>query len=267
MEPCCPEAFSGPARGDGQRGHRAGNYFPDDQSIAEMALRSGPTEVDFLAVLNLLVQGVVITDPDSTVLFVNRAAVEIIAESDGLTTHAGRLGAVRSRDTAAIRRLIAVASADSIDNGRPGILSVPRPSMRRPIAIMVASLRSPRIGVADGGPSAILFISDPERSLPVSPTLIQKLYGLTPAEAAVAARVTRGDGLASVSKELQIAEATVRSHLQRVFQKTGTRRQAELTRLLIGSCVGLAVDRLDRPSRSGLGPGLCADERETAAQF
>jgi DNA-binding CsgD family transcriptional regulator len=265
MEPCRPEALRVPSHGDDLRVYRAVNCFPDDQTVSDMAVASRLTEADFLAVLNLLTQGVVITDSESTLLFINRAAAEIMAESDGLSTYSGRLGAARSRETAAIRRLIAVASADR--NAPPRTLSVPRPSMRRPLAIVVASLRAPRVRATDAGPSAIVFINDLERALPVSPMLIQELYGLTPAEAAVAARATRGDGLASVSEELQISEATVRSHLQRVFQKTGTRRQAQLTRLLIESCAGLAVDRPDRPSRSRPSLGKCRDERETAAQF
>ena len=40
------------------------------------------------------------------------------------------------------------------------------------------------------------------------------------------------EGLPAVAAARGVAPSTVRSHLQRVFEKTGTRRQAQLARLL-----------------------------------
>ncbi|MGK6315737.1 LuxR C-terminal-related transcriptional regulator [Neorhizobium sp. DT-125] len=68
---------------------------------------------------------------------------------------------------------------------------------------------------------------------------LQRLYRLTKAEAAVAVRITRGDGLQSVADALSLSLSTVRTHQQRVFEKTGTHRQAELVRLLLGVQGGL----------------------------
>ncbi|BAW05485.1 conserved hypothetical protein [Nocardia seriolae] len=58
------------------------------------------------------------------------------------------------------------------------------------------------------------------------------LYGLTPREAAVAEQVQRGEGLQTVADTLAVTLSTVRAHLQHVFEKTHTHRQAELARLL-----------------------------------
>jgi DNA-binding CsgD family transcriptional regulator len=55
---------------------------------------------------------------------------------------------------------------------------------------------------------------------------------LTPAEEKVALRVLCGHGLQYAADELHVGTSTVRVHLQRVFEKTGTHRQAELVRLL-----------------------------------
>jgi DNA-binding CsgD family transcriptional regulator len=41
-------------------------------------------------------------------------------------------------------------------------------------------------------------------------------------------------GVPEVSEALGIAETTVKTHLSRVFQKTGTRRQVDLAKLLAG---------------------------------
>ena len=51
---------------------------------------------------------------------------------------------------------------------------------------------------------------------------------LTNMEAQVALRIVRGNDLKQVSDELSVSVATVRTHLQHAFDKTGTHRQAEL---------------------------------------
>jgi DNA-binding CsgD family transcriptional regulator len=48
-----------------------------------------------------------------------------------------------------------------------------------------------------------------------------------------------GDGLQSVAERMRVSLSTVRAHLQHVFEKTGTRRQAELARLLLSLETGL----------------------------
>jgi DNA-binding CsgD family transcriptional regulator len=241
MRPCRPEPFCAVLNEGSLRIATAGSDCSDDRAISNMVPHSALGEVDILAVLNLVVWGVIITDPQGKPLLVNRAAGEIIAERDGLNIYSAKLAAARPCDTAAIRRLIAAASDTVDDKDSPGIMSLSRPSMRRPLAIAVSSLRTSRTWLAESRPSAIVFIRDPERAATVCPAFIQQLYCLTPAEAAVAALTASGDGLLGVCEKLQITQATARTHLQRVFRKTGTSRQAQLTRLLIESSFGLRL--------------------------
>jgi DNA-binding CsgD family transcriptional regulator len=79
----------------------------------------------------------------------------------------------------------------------------------------------------------MLFINDPER--PNNPTAerLQKGFGLTRTEAAVAMEVLNGHGLQAAAAALGVAPVTVRTHLTAVFGKTGTHRQAELVRVLL----------------------------------
>jgi DNA-binding CsgD family transcriptional regulator len=78
-----------------------------------------------------------------------------------------------------------------------------------------------------------VIVIDPERQGEPEPDLLRRLYGLTRAEAEVALRVMRGDGLKPISDEMSLSVATLKTHLQHVFTKTGTHRQAELVRLLM----------------------------------
>ena len=62
---------------------------------------------------------------------------------------------------------------------------------------------------------------------------LKNRFGFTPAEARLVLRLVSGDSLRSAAKALGIQYETVRTHLKSIFQKTGTRRQAELVILLI----------------------------------
>lgn len=62
--------------------------------------------------------------------------------------------------------------------------------------------------------------------------VLERLFGLTGAEARLAIRIGRGDTPADVAQETGVSMATVRSQLAAVFAKTQTSRQAELVALL-----------------------------------
>jgi DNA-binding CsgD family transcriptional regulator len=62
-------------------------------------------------------------------------------------------------------------------------------------------------------------------------------------EAAVAIEIAHGDGLQSVAEKLGIGTSTARTHLQHAFEKTGTRRQAQLAWLVAASCGNLRLGR------------------------
>lgn len=61
--------------------------------------------------------------------------------------------------------------------------------------------------------------------------LIAQAFELTPAETRVLSGILEIGGVPGVSSSLQIAETTVKTHLQRVFAKTGASRQTDLVKL------------------------------------
>jgi DNA-binding CsgD family transcriptional regulator len=63
--------------------------------------------------------------------------------------------------------------------------------------------------------------------------LLQRRHGLTRAEARVATRLAEGMTLPEIGAVLDIRPETVRTHLKRIYAKTGASRQAELVRLVL----------------------------------
>ena len=83
-----------------------------------------------------------------------------------------------------------------------------------------------------GGARALLTFSPIELRNAPDTSLISDVFGLTRAEAEVAAMVVQGKSLAVIADERGIARVTVRNQMRTILAKTGTHRQSELVALL-----------------------------------
>lgn len=81
---------------------------------------------------------------------------------------------------------------------------------------------------------AAVFVRKAELELPHPVEALARHYKLTAAEMRVLLATVEGGGVGEVSRTLGISEATVKTHLQRLFGKTGVTRQAELVKLVAG---------------------------------
>jgi DNA-binding CsgD family transcriptional regulator/PAS domain-containing protein len=179
-------------------------------------------------------QGFLLVCEKGEVLYANRAANDITAAHDGLALGARGLRAERASENTTLQRLIQLACIGTEETPRAdGCLAVSRPSGRKPYAVKVVPLRPDRAILLGDPPAATVLIFDPERATHLRPLDLQSIFGLTRAEAAVAIQVVEGQQLQAVADALHITLSTVRIHLQRVFEKTETHRQAELVRLLV----------------------------------
>ena len=79
-----------------------------------------------------------------------------------------------------------------------------------------------------------LSSSTGRRSTRPPPEVIAKTFDLTPSELRVLVAIVEVGGVQETAEALGIAETTVKTHLRRVFAKTGTGRQADLVKLVAG---------------------------------
>src|SRR5206468_2019196 len=84
------------------------------------------------------------------------------------------------------------------------------------------------------GAVAAVFVQKAPLDIPSPHEIIAKQYQLTPSELRVLFAIVHVGGVPEVAEALGIAESTVKTHLQRLFAKTGTERQAELVKLVAG---------------------------------
>jgi len=81
---------------------------------------------------------------------------------------------------------------------------------------------------------SMLVITESSPSGGPDAQILQGLFDLSPAEARVARGIAQGLEVNDIAKEHGISRETVRTHLKRIFGKTGTKRQADLGFFLNG---------------------------------
>jgi len=117
-----------------------------------------------------------------------------------------------------------------------GSMSMPGRAEGRLLTILVSSVRGKDVGrLADSNmkdAAVLVFIIDPVNRASIPLTRIMDAYGLTQAEARVALAASSGKTMFETAKLLGLSPNTIKTHLRRVFAKTGTGRQAELARLM-----------------------------------
>lgn len=100
---------------------------------------------------------------------------------------------------------------------------------RRPLLVHAIGL--PRTGPERGDTALILI--DLETPLLAQVSAMERVFGLSPAEAQLAALLAGGISTAKAAVTLDKSLATVRKQLASIFQKTGTRGQVELVVLVL----------------------------------
>ena len=97
-----------------------------------------------------------------------------------------------------------------------------------PVAEACSALWSPSVTTG-----ALVFITNSEKVPQLAPDFLSKTYGISAAECRVAQQVLHGQTVQEMAQHLHLAENTVKTHLKRLFEKTRTKRQAELIHFLI----------------------------------
>lgn len=176
-----------------------------------------------------------LADTDGRIRFANAAARAVLAASDGFKTAHGRLEA---RCTGENRRLSGLVRGAALGDREGylhpgGAISITRRDGRPAWEVVVAPLSSARHRKDwPVGELAMVVASNPVAGPISTLALLGQRYSLTPAEARLALIMLDGTGVKEAAEQLGVSNNTVRTHLQRIFEKTGAKRQAELVRLL-----------------------------------
>jgi DNA-binding CsgD family transcriptional regulator len=102
-----------------------------------------------------------------------------------------------------------------------------------PKALPLTSGARRRAGI-DPMAAAALFVRRAALVAPSTSQVIGETFKLTPTELRVLLAIVEVGGIPEVTTAFGVADTTVRTHVNRLFEKTGVTRQADLVKIVAG---------------------------------
>jgi len=189
------------------------------------------------ATLDALTTAVYLADREGRIVYMNRSAEKQLRTGNALRIVNNRIEPVRQDVRAILSKAITDAIGD--ETAVPGggyQVALPDEDGAGFLATVLPLDRGERRNLSSPfAAAAAVFVQDPTLAPLLPGEAFAKLYGLTGGELRVALALAPGLGVKEAADLLGIRETTAKTHLQHVFEKTGTSRQAELIQLLMAS--------------------------------
>jgi DNA-binding CsgD family transcriptional regulator len=184
--------------------------------------------------LDVLAAGVFLTARDGRVVYMNEVAERQVKAGTAIRILNNRLDPVDPAASAALSLAIDRAARDDDGGGASQrSLAIPSGNGAGYIATLLPVQRGQRADiVAPFAASVAIFMQDPLEAPMLPGEAFARLHKLTGGELRVLLALAQGLGAKEAADMLGISEPTVRTHLQHMFAKTHTLRQADLLRLL-----------------------------------
>jgi DNA-binding CsgD family transcriptional regulator len=198
--------------------------------------------VCFSDVLDGLSAGMILVDGNARIVHTNAAGQAILEASDFLRAVCGRLVAGDAPINAALREILAGTDGGDAAVGVRGIaLPLTAHDGERYVAHVLPLTSGARrcAGLAYNAVAA-LFVRKVALEAASPPEIIGRMYKLTPTELRVLLAIVDIGGVPEVAAALGVAVTTIKTHLGRLFEKTGVGRQADLVKLVAGFSTPLA---------------------------
>jgi DNA-binding CsgD family transcriptional regulator len=188
---------------------------------------------DLASALDLLDAAVILTDSRLRVAHANRAAEELAKSRTGLSLDKGSLalkdGHCSRRIARAASEALAAASGDATITQADHIaITCGESGTPYRVSLHPLSKRPAGTGSRVKAELAVVIRSGSPKTQESSAVRLQRLFGLTTAEAILANAVASGRSLNAHAQDRGIAISTVRTQLRALFAKTETHRQGEL---------------------------------------
>ncbi|MDF8334655.1 helix-turn-helix transcriptional regulator [Novosphingobium cyanobacteriorum] len=189
------------------------------------------SSVHVTAAANAVGTATVICDANLHVVWCNDEANALFARSPHLSIRQDRLWndaapVMKALHDLVRQRLQGKVALAPITLGLPGAM---------PLQIKIVGLQRAAIAIDD---TVALVLAEPERPPDASMEELACLFGLTSAEARLAAAISVGESVQDYASRRGITQGTARLQLKHVLAKTGAARQADLVRLVMASVTG-----------------------------
>jgi DNA-binding CsgD family transcriptional regulator/PAS domain-containing protein len=183
--------------------------------------------------------GAILVDVDARIGYANPIAESFLRRGDSLIARQGRLRAVTQAATHLLHRMIrgAALTGASLTQASGGVVALSRANGSFFHALVCPFPMSKCESLGQLMPCALVFIGDASRNVILRPADLQKLYGLTRAEAELMSALASGQTLDEYARRARIRHTTAKTHLRHIFTKTGWHRQSDIVRGALGNVI------------------------------
>jgi DNA-binding CsgD family transcriptional regulator/PAS domain-containing protein len=203
----------------------------------------GQTETKTLtATFDGLAAAVFLIQTEGRIVFINEAARAMLAAGKPLRVSHGMLSVTDARSDKTLREIFAASAQGDMALGVKGV-AVPLNAASGEhwvVHVLPLTCGARRQTDIPRGATAAVFVCKAELDTRSPLETVAKLYSLTPGELRVLYTLLNTSGVPALAETLGISEATVKTHLQHLFHKTGVERQAELVKLVAAHASPLA---------------------------
>jgi DNA-binding CsgD family transcriptional regulator len=184
--------------------------------------------------LDGLAAGVFLAARDGRVVYMNTAAERQVRSGTAMRLVDNRLSPVYPAARAALTQAIQDSGREGAEmRTRDHAIGIPDGAGGGYVATLLPIADGRRAGIlAPFAASVAVFIQDPVQPPLMPGEAFGRLHGLTGGELRVLMALSQGLGGTEAASVLGVGEPTIRTHLQRIYSKTGTSRQGDLLRLL-----------------------------------
>jgi len=197
----------------------------------------------FADMLDGLSAGMFLVAADGRVVHANAAGHGMLNAGDVLRSIRGRLATSDEQAENALRESLTAANHGDAEIGVKGIaLSLSAQNGEHYVAHVLPLTSGARRFTGDAyTATAAMFVRKAALEGPLAPEIIATTYNLTPTELRVLLAIVEVGGIPEVATALGVADSTIKTHVGRLFGKTGVSRQADLVKLVAGFSTPLAV--------------------------
>lgn len=184
--------------------------------------------------LMALSDAVFLVDSRSRIVFCNAAGDTLLRRNVIVRSAQSQLVAVDAKANRLLQDAVAATDAGDISARGVAIPLSPTPDQWLAHVMPLSASSKEQAGIPDAATAAV-FVRKASVESPSALETVAKLYKLTAMEVRVLQAVVDIGGAPVAAEALGISEATVKTHLRNLYQKTDCRRQADLVKLVAGS--------------------------------
>jgi DNA-binding CsgD family transcriptional regulator len=204
--------------------------------VGQLVDRTTAQAATFGDALDGICAGLFLVDAGGQIVHANASGQAMLAQGVLLRGHGDKLMPHDTNAAQGLHEIFSSAARNRADVGqRGGAVPLTGRDGEHYVAHVLSLTAGARRQVgADDSAVAAVFVQKASLDLPSPQAAIAKLYKLTPTELRVLSGIVQVGGVPEVALSMGISVSTVKTHLRRLFAKTGTDRQADLVKLVAG---------------------------------